>query len=65
MVIVGTKGTSRGEGAGHAGWEFWPATNDGWGKASERRRVLRGGSPGPLQGLGLPSFGVGWEVDWP
>jgi hypothetical protein len=40
-------------------------SNDGWGKASKRRRVLRGGSPGLLPGLGLPSFGVGWEDDWP
>jgi hypothetical protein len=39
MLLLERKERREEKGAGHAGWEFWPASNDGWGKASERRRV--------------------------
>jgi hypothetical protein len=44
------------------------AGSSGLRQTTDGGRRLRGGEYavlGPLPGLGLPSFGVGWEVDWP
>ena len=64
MYIDGTKRRSRGEGAGHAGWEFWPAVKRRIGQgAFVRRRVLE--SWVPCRALGAKLWRGRGAVDWP